>query len=271
MLLALDLDDTLLDADKQVSPANLAALECWLASGHEIVVATGRPPRSVAPVLPPLLQNAPRIVYNGAQAIVDGRVVYANPLPAPAVMQMLAWTAQSGVEWWIGLEIEDHLYVNRHFAKPDPFTVADLHEMCAHPVSKMIFFFPNGRGDIAPLLAAVPEGARALVTPKFSVVQLCARTADKAEALRHLLRPRGLTMDAVIAIGDDINDEPVFEAAPEDWLTVRVGRPDHGESRARYWLASPADMVTLLDHLLLLHGALQEPAAQAGARSPGRR
>jgi Cof subfamily protein (haloacid dehalogenase superfamily) len=213
MLLALDLDDTLLDADKRVSPTNLAALECWLTAGHAIVVATGRPPRSVAPVLPPLLQSAPRIVYNGAQAIVDGQVVYANPLPAAAVRQMLTWTAQSDKEWWIGLEIEDQLYVNRHFAKPDPFVVADLQELWAQPVSKMIFFFPNGRGDIDPLLAAVPAGARALVTPKFSIVQLCASTANKAEALRHLLRPRGLNMDDVIAIGDDINDVEMVRAS----------------------------------------------------------
>jgi Cof subfamily protein (haloacid dehalogenase superfamily) len=213
MLLALDLDDTLLDADKCVSSTNLAALECWLAAGHEIVVATGRPPRSVAPVLPPLLQSAPRIVYNGAQAIVDGQVVYANPLPALAVRQMLAWTVQSGEEWWIGLEVEDRLFVNRHFAKPDPFIIADLWEMSGQPVSKMIFFFPNGRGNIAPLLAAVPEDARALVTPKFSVVQLCARTANKAEALRHLLQPRGLTMDTVVAIGDDINDVEMVHAS----------------------------------------------------------
>lgn len=236
MLLALDLDDTLLDADKRVSPTNLAALESWLAAGHEIVVATGRPPRGVAPVLPPLLDNAPRIVYNGAQTIVDGQVVYTNPLPASAVKQMLAWTAQSGEEWWIGLEIEDQLYVNQHFAKPDAFVVADLWGLCEHPVSKLIFFFPNGRGNIDPLLAAVPEEARALVTPKFSVVQLCARTADKAEALRHLLQSRQMSMDAVVAIGDDINDVEmvcasgigiaVENALPEvktvaDWIVPR--------------------------------------------------
>ncbi len=213
MLLALDLDDTLLDASKRVSAANLAALARWLAAGHEVVVATGRPPRSVAPVLPPLLQSAPRIVYNGAQAIVGGRVVYANPLPATAVRQMLTWTAQSGEQWWIGLEIEDQLFVNRHFAKPDPFIVADLWEMSVRPVSKMIFFFPDGRGDIAPLLAAVPAEARALVTPKFSVVQLCARTADKAAALRYLLAQRQLSMDAVAAIGDDINDVEMVRAS----------------------------------------------------------
>ena len=213
LLLALDLDDTLLGSDKRVSAANLGALECWLAAGHEVAIATGRPPRSVAPVLPPLLHGAPRIVYNGAQLIAEEQVVYANPLHAGDVRTMLAWAEQSDETWYIGLEIEDRLFVNRPFDKPGAFEVVDLWQLCEQPAYKMIFFFPAGRGDIAPLLAAVPSTARALVTPKFSIVQLCARTADKANALRHLQQRRGQDMTTVIAIGDDINDIEMVHAS----------------------------------------------------------
>ncbi len=121
---------------------------------------------------------------------------------------------------------------------------------------------------IDELLSPV-DGALRIFAGKMVVNVMALDAPDKAQAVRRLVERCGA--GAAFFIGDDINDEPVFEAAPEDWLTVRVGRPDHGASRARYWLASSADMVTLLDHLLLLHGALQEPAAQAGARSPGRR
>ena len=205
-LLALDLDDTLLRTDKSISTANQAALEGWLAAGHEIVIATGRPPRSVAPVLPPLLHDAPRIVYNGAQLLINGQVVYSNPLPAADVRHMLEWADASDEEWYIGLEIEDRLFVNRHFAKPGPLEVADLMQLWQEPAYKMIFFFPEGRSAIDPLLAAVPPSTRTLITPKFSIVQLCARSADKAEALNHLLARRRQSWDAVAAIGDDIND-----------------------------------------------------------------
>lgn len=205
-VLALDLDDTLLRSDKSVSAANLAAIERWLDCGHAIVIATGRPPRSVPPVLPDLLRHVPRIVYNGAQAIVDDQVVYARPLPADDVRHMLEWAESSGERWYIGLEIDDTLYVNRNFPKPGHFEVADLMQLWKQPTYKMIFFFPEGRGDIEPLLAAVPPTTRSLVTPKFDIVQLCAASADKSTALDYLLSQQGRSLDMAVAIGDDIND-----------------------------------------------------------------
>ena len=51
--------------------------------------------------------------------------------------------------------------------------------------------------------------------------------------------------------GDDVNDEPVFVAAPPDWLTVRVGR-DGPASRAQFFLDSPVEMAQLLEQMLTL-------------------
>ena len=206
MILALDLDDTLLCTDKSVSPANRAALRRWQEHGHEVIVATGRPPRNVAAVLPTEILDVPRIVYNGAQAIVDGTIVYDNPIPTADVRFMLEWTAEHVPDWYVGLEIEDQLFVNRHFAKAGPFEVADLMSLSDLPAAKMLFFFPDGRREIAPLLAALPPTTRALVTPKFSLVQLCAGSADKAHALAYLVGCNERALADVVAIGDDIND-----------------------------------------------------------------
>lgn len=212
-ILALDLDDTLLRTDKSVSPRTLAALRGWLTAGHLVVVATGRPPRSVAEVLPPELLAAPRIVYNGAQAIVAGTTVYHNPMCPDAVRTVLDWVANHAPDWHVGLEIEDTLYLNQAFSKPGSYEVADLNTVCQLPAAKMIFFFPHGRGDIAPLLAAVPPSLRALVTPKFTAVQLCAHDADKARALEFLLQSWGHSLADAVAIGDDVNDVELVRRA----------------------------------------------------------
>ena len=45
MILALDLDDTLLRTDKTIGERTQQALRRWLSAGHEVIVATGRPPR----------------------------------------------------------------------------------------------------------------------------------------------------------------------------------------------------------------------------------
>ncbi|MFN3334288.1 MAG: HAD family hydrolase [Caldilinea sp.] len=249
-VLALDLDDTLLRSDKSVSAANLAAIERWLDCGHVVVVATGRPPRSVPPVLPDLLRHAPRIVYNGAQAIVDDQVVYARPLPTDDVRHMLEWAESSGEQWYIGLEIDDVLYVNRNFSKSGHFEVADLVQLCDQPVYKMIFFFPEGRGDIEPLLAAVPPTTRSLVTPKFDIVQLCAGNADKATALDFLLSQCGWSLDAAIAIGDDIND---IEMVRRSGVGIAVENALPEVKAVADWIAphNDADGVAFAIHRLL--------------------
>src|SRR5215212_9710036 len=56
---AIDLDDTLLRSDGSISPRSLETLRVWRAAGNQIVIATGRPRRTVATVLPAELQDAP--------------------------------------------------------------------------------------------------------------------------------------------------------------------------------------------------------------------
>ena len=96
--------------------------------------------------------------------------------------------------WHIGLEIDDQLYLNRATPKPGAYMVADLPTLCDQPAAKVIFLFQEGRDDVTPLLNALPAKTRALITPKFSMVQLCGYTTDKAEALAFLLHKRGASL-----------------------------------------------------------------------------
>src|SRR6266508_4190949 len=82
---ALDLDDTLLCSDGTVSARTLAVLRQWLKAGRRLVIATGRPRRSVPAVLPPELLDTPLVCYNGAEIHINGQCVYANLIPPEAV------------------------------------------------------------------------------------------------------------------------------------------------------------------------------------------
>ncbi len=66
---------------------------------------------------------------------------------------------------------------------------------------------------------------------------------DKADAALTLLRRSGA--DRLMFVGDDVNDEPIFERALPDWVTVRVGHD--GTSKAAWFLESIADMPSLLE------------------------
>ncbi|WP_234413752.1 trehalose-phosphatase [Ideonella sp. A 288] len=69
---------------------------------------------------------------------------------------------------------------------------------------------------------------------------------DKADAVWALMAR--CAAPCVFFAGDDVNDEPVFAAAPPDWLTLRVGR-DSTASSAHFVLDSPASMAVLLQRM----------------------
>ncbi len=263
MILALDLDDTLLRTDKTIGERTVLALRRWLEAGHELIVATGRPPRWIDSVLPAELQSVPRIVYNGAQVIIEGKVIYRNEITPADVRAVLEWTAASRPHWHIGLEIDDVLYLNRAGGKTDARLVEDLLSMCDQPAAKIIFLFAEEREDMAPLLAALPVTTRALITPKFSMVQLCGSTTDKADALGHLLEQRGLTFDALAAIGDDINDSEMLRRAR---IGIAMGNALDEVKAAADWITDAAndDGVAAAIERLLQEAGQSAPATAAG-------
>ena len=244
-ILVLDLDDTLLLADKSVTATTRAALVRWQTAGHVIVVATGRPPRSVAPVLPPELLDVVRIVYNGAHVVAGGQTIFRSEIAPEDVRTILRWADACAPHWCVGLEVEDELYLNRATQKPGHYTVTDLWQLCDRPAAKLLFLFSDGRDDLAPLLAMIPPSTRVLISPKFSLVQVCGQQTNKANALAFLLQRWGRTFADVIAIGDDVNDLELVQQAgigiavansvPElltlaDWVTA--ANEEDGVARA---------------------------------------
>ncbi|KYP81301.1 Cof-type HAD-IIB family hydrolase [Ferroacidibacillus organovorans] len=65
-LIAIDLDGTLLHPDHTISAMSKETLSHAIASGHTIVLATGRPPRAALPYHRELLLTTPLIALNGA-------------------------------------------------------------------------------------------------------------------------------------------------------------------------------------------------------------
>jgi len=102
------------------------------------------------------------------------------------------------------------------------------------------------RALLQRLLEPAPAGVRIFGGKR--VFNATAHGApDKARAMHELVRRCGA--DCALFAGDDLNDEPVFESAPADWLTVRVGR-GRGGSRARFYIDGPQQMGELLERAL---------------------
>jgi trehalose 6-phosphate phosphatase len=105
-------------------------------------------------------------------------------------------------------------------------------------------------GLITRLVANLGPGLK-VFGGKLVVNVSAAQAPDKAQALADLVRrceARG-----AVYVGDDVNDEPVFERREPSWLTVRVGR-DNPNTEAMFVLEHPGEIAMLLERLLrLLH------------------
>ena len=75
-----------------------------------------------------------------------------------------------------------------------------------------------------------------------------ADVGDKADALDRLRSAAGCC--SALFVGDDVNDEPVFERGRPDWLTVRIDPDEASPTRARYRLRDTEEIPALLDCLL---------------------
>ncbi len=202
---AVDLDDTLLCSDGTISPRTLAALERWQASGRRIVIATGRPPRTIGGSLPAYLHELPWICYNGAEIRLRDEPIYQNLVPAADVYEILTQIQRTTPDLLLGLEVDNVLYLNRVANRATPYEVADLLSL-DRPAAKVLLFSENVEA-LARLTFELPASARALYSARYPhFIQIIGCRTDKAEALRVLVGEWNMTMDDVVAFGDDTND-----------------------------------------------------------------
>jgi trehalose 6-phosphate phosphatase len=78
---------------------------------------------------------------------------------------------------------------------------------------------------------------------------VAAQAPDKADALECLVAQAGA--QTAVFVGDDVNDEPVYERAPPPWVTVRVGL-ENADTRARFFLDSQQEIEPMLRTMLAI-------------------
>ncbi len=224
-VLAVDLDETLLDGESGVSARTMAALERWRDSGRRIVIATGRPPRSTR-MIPPALHSYPWICYNGAWIEVEGRVLYETTIPVEDARGIVAAILAAAPDCLLGVEIADQLYTNREGKWTNFTLVSDVLAHTTGPTAKILTSLSDmdaaqdvpANGQVTArqseiFLRGLPRSSRPLISPKYDLVQVMPRGASKAAALHWLLDRWGLSQEDVVAFGDDVNDvEMVAEA-----------------------------------------------------------
>jgi len=208
---AIDLDDTLLRSDGSISSRTVAELTRWQKAGRQVVIATGRPPRSIGHALPESLQSVPWVCYNGAEIRLNGECIYANHIPADDTQAIVALILEEMPNALIGLEIDGTLHLNRHAQRTTPYEVADLATLC-HPTAKVLIFSETNEA-LPKLASAMPTTAQPLYSVRYPhFIQILANDCNKASALQHLATTMAHSLADFVAFGDDTNDVEMVAA-----------------------------------------------------------
>lgn len=216
---AIDLDDTLLRKDGTISDYTLTTLQRWQETGNEVVIATGRPPRSIGHSLPEVLHTIPWICYNGAEIHHHRECVYQHWIPAIDTQTIVQNILAENPKALVGLEVNGTLYLNREAKRATPYEVADLLAM-EEPAAK-ILVFNEVLEPLAPLAFEMPQTAAALYSVRYPhFIQILATECNKATALLHQVQQMGGLLESVVAFGDDTND---VEMIAESGLGVAMG------------------------------------------------
>ena len=232
-LIALDLDGTLLDSDKQLSAENAAALARAAAAGIEIVPATGRFYRG----MPQIVRELPYVHYvisiNGADVYdaVRHKTVCGSGIPwerAVSVMERLdelpviydcyqdgwGWMTQKFYDQAEQFAANVHsLEMIRNLRTPVPELKACLKER-ARDVQKIQIFFRDMELR-ANVLQSLPEAFPDLVVTTSIVnnIEINSREATKGNALEKLAACLGIPVAQTMAFGDDRNDLSMLQTA----------------------------------------------------------
>jgi trehalose 6-phosphate phosphatase len=217
-LLAFDFDGTLAPIVARPDDAKVSVLTArrltLLSRKYTVAIITGR---SVADVARRLHFRPQYIIGNhGAEDLQDARL----PLWQEALVGLRSRIAsQAGSLAAAGVQFEDK-----------KFSVA-LHYRQAPDQARAL-------QCIADLLDPLEPGLTT-VGGKCVVDVVVAGAPDKGDAVAALVRRSAA--GAAIFVGDDVNDEAVFEKAPAHWMTIRVGR-EPAQTRAVFQLHSPREV-----------------------------
>ena len=110
-LIASDMDDTLLNNNRQISPRNEAAIKKAIEAGIVFTLASGRMYCSMQPYAQKLGLDVPLVSYNGAlvKGALSGKVYVNHPLKLETALALLDYVKQQG--HYVQVYMGDKLYV----------------------------------------------------------------------------------------------------------------------------------------------------------------
>ncbi|WP_077087201.1 Cof-type HAD-IIB family hydrolase [Mycobacterium rhizamassiliense] len=225
-LVACDVDGTLFNEDEAITPRTRDAVRAAVDAGAQFVVATGRPPRWIRPVVDELGFTPIAVCANGA-VIYDpatDRVISTHTLPVDTLAELAEIAAR--VIPGAGLAVErigarahdtatpqfvsspgyEHAWLN-----PDN-TEVSIADLLSAPAIKLLIRKAGARSAdmAAELVKHVGIEGDITYSTNNGLVEIVPLGISKATGIEEVAKPLGISSGEVVAFGDMPNDMPML-------------------------------------------------------------
>lgn len=260
-LVVCDVDGTLVDQDKNLTAATVAAVKRLEAAGVAFTLVSARPRSGMAPLLAPLgLEQAEVAAFNGGWISKGDDTVHHETIADDVARGVLAMADGSGADVWV---FADDLW---HATDGDgPHTRSERVSSDQEPVVADGFDAVIARADKITFVSDDEDGLHALYEKmhdrygdRATIAQsqtyyldVTPPTGNKGAAIATIAKTLGFDLSATVAIGDQANDLPMLERAG---LSIAMGNaPDRVKAAAdEVTLANDADGVAhAIDTIIL--------------------
>jgi Cof subfamily protein (haloacid dehalogenase superfamily) len=228
-LIASDVDGTLLTPDERISERTRQVVRAAVAAGAQFVLATGRPPRWIPPVVD-ALGFAPMAVCANGAVIYDSatdRVVSARTLPVDVLSELAEIAARvvpgaglaaerigssahdTATPQFVSAPGYEHAWLN-----PDN-TEVSYDDLLSAPAVKLLVRKPGMPSSELAAVLTRHVGMLGDITYSTNdgLVEISMIGISKATGLEQVARSREISAEDVVAFGDMPNDVPMLRWA----------------------------------------------------------
>ncbi len=262
-LVAMDLDDTLLDSRLQISDHTTVMLRRVVDRGIRITLATGRMFRSARRYAVQLGMDVPLITYQGAlvKNAVSGEVLYHRKVPGDMIQPVIDAARAAGYHYQV--YFDDNLYMEcltpegqayAELAGVPPMVDKDLPNRLTYEEPTKIIIINENLPALQQMEMQLQQrfsGQLYITRSKPHYLEFMNQEATKGRALQAVSEYFAIDRQDVMAIGDSYNDIDMLKWAG---VGVAVGNaPPEVKKYADYVTASNDEdgVAAALQHLVL--------------------
>ena len=208
--IALDLDGTLLNNKKEIPEQTLEAIDRLANSGFLIIIATGRPLRTVRKVVPDWFSKFYWIASNGAWISKENKIIRKLEINHEETMEITRILTCNGLN--VHIEANDQFF-------SDTKLRTDIIDYSYKPLNDfkgnacMILAYLENKDDAITIRNLLPSFVSMTLTNNNSMINIGRDGCEKSNSVNWVLKNENLNFENLIAFGDDTNDMQLISSA----------------------------------------------------------